>query len=126
MENLENERKKREQTIEAEKKEKQRIDQEKESLENIETLNTVVRDLEANLKELEKQKDFTKKCSHILIAKAKTLLDEALKKNDLQAAHVARGMKLKTSNLNMKKIVKVHLHFLSVTQLRFFKKSNLL
>ncbi|XP_033221197.1 uncharacterized protein LOC117175598 [Belonocnema kinseyi] len=55
-------------------------------------LNKKVKDLEAHLKELKKQKGLTKKSSDILIDKAKTLLDEALKKNDLQAAHVARGM----------------------------------
>ena len=74
------------------------MEQEKDNFYNIETLNTKVRDLEANLKELEKQKDLTKEISDILIAKAKTLLDEVLKKNDLQAAHVARGMMAAAEN----------------------------
>ena len=40
----------------------------------------------------------TKKSSDILIAKAKTLLDEALKKNDLQAAHVAQRVMAAAEN----------------------------
>lgn len=53
------------------------------------------------MKDVKTQVDLTKKSSDTLMNKAKKQLDEALQKNDLQAAHVARGMM--SASENMKK-----------------------
>lgn len=58
------------------------------------------------MKNLKKQTNLTKKSADSLMIKAKTQLDEALKKNDLQAAHIASGMMVAAESLRKKERTK--------------------
>lgn len=122
---LEGEEKRRKEISEASKKEKIRIEQEKENLKQIQQITSNVKELEIELQNLQKQKNELKQSSDELMENANSQLLKAVNQNNLQSAHVARGMMSVVENMRKEEDAKEK-EILKLTKKIDQKKSKVL